>query len=98
MDLVNILLWCLFGLVAGAVAQIIMPGKDPGQSWSPMGFVITACIGILGAVVGGWLGSKLFNLDVTAGFNLQSFLVAVAGALVLLVGYRLLVPGHRATA
>jgi uncharacterized membrane protein YeaQ/YmgE (transglycosylase-associated protein family) len=96
-NIVNILLWCLFGLVAGAAAQLIMPGRDPGQSWSPMGFIITAAIGILGAVLGGWLGSKLFNWDVT-GFNLQSFLVAIAGALLLLVAYRLVVPGHRATA
>ena len=80
--LVNILLWCVFGLVAGAVAKFIMPGKDPG------GMIVTILLGIAGAVVGGLAGSKLFDWDVT-GFNLPSFGIAVAGALVLLVLYRL---------
>ena len=86
--LLNILLWCLFGLVAGMVAQLIMPGKDPGQSLSLRGFIITTLLGILGAVVGGYVSSQLFGWDVS-GFNLASFGVAVAGALLLLILYRL---------
>ncbi|MDY3547853.1 GlsB/YeaQ/YmgE family stress response membrane protein [Riemerella anatipestifer] len=76
----GILSWLLFGLIAGAIAKAIHPGKDPG------GWLVTIVIGILGSMVGGWLGSMLFNIDVT-GFNLKSFLVAVGGALILLVLY-----------
>ncbi|MEJ8589790.1 GlsB/YeaQ/YmgE family stress response membrane protein [Riemerella anatipestifer] len=76
----GILSWLLFGLIAGAIAKAIHPGKDPG------GWLMTIVIGILGSVVGGWLGSMLFNVDVT-GFNLKSFFVAVGGALILLALY-----------
>jgi uncharacterized membrane protein YeaQ/YmgE (transglycosylase-associated protein family) len=91
---VNILLWALFGLIAGAVAQFIMPGKDPGQSADPKGFLITILIGIAGAMVGGFVSSRLFGWDVT-GFNLPSFVVAIGGALVLLLLYRLVASGKR---
>jgi uncharacterized membrane protein YeaQ/YmgE (transglycosylase-associated protein family) len=95
--LVNILLWCLFGLIAGAVAQVIMPGRDPGQSADPKGFLITILLGIAGAVVGGYVSSQLFNWDVT-GFNLPSFGIAIAGALLMLFLYRLLTPTRRRAA
>jgi uncharacterized membrane protein YeaQ/YmgE (transglycosylase-associated protein family) len=87
--LVNVLVWCLFGLLAGLLAQWIMPGKDPGQRPGLLGWAITILLGIAGAVVGGWIASQLFNLDVS-GFNLPSFGIAVAGALLLLVLYRLI--------
>src|SRR5262249_16985608 len=80
--LMNILLWCLFGLIAGAAAKFIMPGKDPG------GIIVTILLGIAGAVGGGFASSKLRNWDVT-GFNLPSFGIAVAGALLVLFLYRL---------
>jgi uncharacterized membrane protein YeaQ/YmgE (transglycosylase-associated protein family) len=85
----NFILWCLFGLVAGAIAQFLMPGKDAGESASPAGLMITIVLGIVGAAIGGLVGSKLFNWDVT-GFNLPSLAVAIAGALLLLVLYRVL--------
>lgn len=87
--ILNFLLWCLFGLIAGAIAQFLMPGRDPGQAKSPVGFAITTVLGIVGAAVGGFLGSRLFGWDVT-GFNVPSMAVAVCGALVLLVLYRVL--------
>jgi uncharacterized membrane protein YeaQ/YmgE (transglycosylase-associated protein family) len=80
--LMNILCWGLFGLVAGAAAKFIMPGKQPG------GIIVTSLIGIAGAVVGGWLSSHLFHWDVS-GFSLESFAVAVGGSILLLVLYRL---------
>ena len=86
--IVNILLWCLFGLIAGAVAQFLMPGKGPGESGGPKGLLITILLGIAGAVVGGFVSSNLFGWDVT-GFNLPSFGIAVAGALLVLIVYRL---------
>jgi uncharacterized membrane protein YeaQ/YmgE (transglycosylase-associated protein family) len=92
--LLNILLWCLFGLIAGAIAQFIMPGRDPGQSADVKGFAVTTILGIIGAVLGGWLSHALFGWDLT-GFNLQSFAIAIGGALLLLLLYRLLMGGPR---
>src|SRR5262245_4259988 len=88
--LVNVLLWCLFGLIAGAIAQFLMPGKDPGGSGNLKGMAITIVIGIIGAAIGGALCQPLFGWDVS-GFNVQSIVVAVIGALVLLILYRLIV-------
>jgi uncharacterized membrane protein YeaQ/YmgE (transglycosylase-associated protein family) len=91
---VNIVLWCLFGLIAGAVAQYIKPGRDPGQTADARGFLITTVLGIVGAVIGGYLSSALFGWDVT-GFNLPSFVIAILGALLLLFLYQLIVPTRR---
>ena len=77
----NIISWVLLGLVAGAVAKKIMPGKDPG------GIVVTILIGIAGAVVGGFL-VQLLGWGPASGFNLYSILVAIGGAVLLLWGYR----------
>lgn len=77
----GILLWILFGLIAGAIAKVLMPGEDPG------GFLVTILIGIVGAVLGGWLGSLIFGVGIS-GFNLPSFLVAIGGAILLLIIYR----------
>ena len=79
----GILTWIVFGLIAGALAKLIMPGNDPG------GIIVTILIGIVGAVVGGFIGTQLGFGGVT-GFNLGSFVVAIIGALVLLLGFRLL--------
>lgn len=78
----GILSWIVFGLLAGIIAKVIMPGKDPG------GFIITILLGIAGAVVGGFIGSFL-GFGEVSGFNLGSFGVAVVGAIVLLVLYRM---------
>ncbi|GAL58255.1 MULTISPECIES: GlsB/YeaQ/YmgE family stress response membrane protein [Enterobacteriaceae] len=79
----GIIAWIIFGLIAGIIAKFIMPGRDGG------GFIITVILGIVGAVVGGWLAT-MFGVggDVT-GFNLPSFLVAVVGAIVVLAIYRM---------
>lgn len=78
----GILAWIVFGLIAGAIAKLLMPGKDPG------GFIVTILIGIVGAIIGGFIGSALGFGEVT-GFDLRSFFVAVIGAIVLLIGYRM---------
>ncbi len=80
----GILLWILFGLIAGAIAKLLMPGEDPG------GFIVTILIGIVGALLGGWLGSLILGVGVS-GFNLSSFLIAIAGAVLLLIIYRAMV-------
>jgi uncharacterized membrane protein YeaQ/YmgE (transglycosylase-associated protein family) len=75
--------WVVFGLLAGFLAKFLMPGKQGG------GFILTTILGILGACLGGYVGTRLGWGDVT-GFNLPSFGLAVGGALSLLVGLRIL--------
>lgn len=79
----GIVSWIVFGLIAGVVAKLIMPGKDPG------GLIITSLIGIAGAMVGGFISTSLGYGDVS-GFDLRSLGIAIGGALVLLFGYRTL--------
>ena len=76
------IVWIIFGLIAGAIAKLIMPGKDPG------GFIVTIIIGILGAVVGGFIGNAL-GFGSVNGFNIGSFIIAILGAIVLLILYRI---------
>lgn len=78
----GIIAWIIFGLIAGIVAKFLMPGKDPG------GFFITIILGIVGALVGGFIASAL-GLGSVDGFNLGSFVIAVAGAILLLWIYRM---------
>jgi uncharacterized membrane protein YeaQ/YmgE (transglycosylase-associated protein family) len=78
----GVLAWILLGLIAGALAKWIMPGKDPG------GIIVTILIGIAGAMLGGYVGTTL-GIGSVSGLNIQSFLIAIAGALVLLFLYRL---------
>jgi uncharacterized membrane protein YeaQ/YmgE (transglycosylase-associated protein family) len=77
----GILSWIVMGLIAGVLAKFIMPGKDPG------GIIITILIGIAGAFLGGFIGS-LVGLGAVSGFNVGSFLLAIGGAVLLLIIYR----------
>ncbi|MDQ6926197.1 MAG: GlsB/YeaQ/YmgE family stress response membrane protein [Candidatus Eremiobacteraeota bacterium] len=79
----GILAWIILGLIAGAIAKAIMPGRDPG------GFIVTALIGIVGAVIGGFLGNLIFGISGVSGVNLYSILIAVVGSILLLWIYRL---------
>jgi uncharacterized membrane protein YeaQ/YmgE (transglycosylase-associated protein family) len=79
----GIIAWVVFGLIAGALAKLIMPGRDPG------GIIVTILIGIAGAVVGGFVGTQL-GLGSVTGFNFGSFVIAVCGSILLLFVYRLL--------
>ena len=74
-------MWIVFGLVAGALARWIMPGKQPG------GWVVSIILGIVGAVVGGWIDT-LLGFGAVTGFDLRSLLVAVGGAVVVLFIHR----------
>ena len=76
----GILSWIVMGLIVGLLAKFIMPVKDPG------GIIITILIGIAGAFVGGFIGS-LLGLGAVTGFNIGSFLLAIGGAVLLLVLY-----------
>jgi uncharacterized membrane protein YeaQ/YmgE (transglycosylase-associated protein family) len=72
--------WILFGLVVGVIAKLLMPGRDPG------GFIITILLGIVGAVLGGWIGRALglYAPDQPAGL-----FMALLGAMILLGIYRM---------
>src|SRR6184192_2254842 len=80
----GIIAWIALGLIAGVLAKLIMPGRDPG------GIIVTILIGIAGAIVGGFLFS-LFGGGGVSGLNIGSIIVAVIGALVLLFLYRMFV-------
>jgi uncharacterized membrane protein YeaQ/YmgE (transglycosylase-associated protein family) len=76
--------WIVVGLIAGILAKWVMPGPDPG------GIVVTALIGIVGALIGGWVLAWL-GLGGSAGsLSLESILTATLGAIILLAIYRLL--------
>jgi uncharacterized membrane protein YeaQ/YmgE (transglycosylase-associated protein family) len=81
--IMGILSWILFGLIAGLIAKAIMPGPDFG------GLVVTTLLGIVGAVVGGFLGTSL-GFGTADRFDVRSLAVAVVGGVVVLIVYRLL--------
>jgi uncharacterized membrane protein YeaQ/YmgE (transglycosylase-associated protein family) len=78
----GILSWIVLGLIAGALAKMLMPGKDGG------GWIITMALGIAGAFVGGFVGSALGLGGGTDGVNLGSIITATAGAFILLFVYK----------
>jgi len=79
----GIIIWILLGLVAGVLAKFIMPGRDPG------GVIGTILIGIAGALVGGLISTKL-GYGAVDGFDLRSIVIAVLGAILLLIIFRML--------
>jgi uncharacterized membrane protein YeaQ/YmgE (transglycosylase-associated protein family) len=79
----GVISWIIFGLIAGALAKLLLPGDDPG------GIIVTILIGIAGALIGGFIGTALGFGEVT-GFNFGSFVIAIVGAIVLLLIYRMI--------
>jgi uncharacterized membrane protein YeaQ/YmgE (transglycosylase-associated protein family) len=75
----GILTWILFGLLAGAVARIVVPGRHA------IGCLATIAVGVVGALLGGLLGSAALGHHVRLRFDLGPFLLAVAGSVVLLL-------------
>jgi uncharacterized membrane protein YeaQ/YmgE (transglycosylase-associated protein family) len=82
----GIISWIFLGLIAGALAKFLVPGKDPG------GFIVTILIGIVGAILGGFLGSFI-GLGKVESFDFGGIIIATLGAIILLVLYRLLRKG-----
>jgi len=82
--------WIVLGLLAGAIAKLIMPGDDPG------GIIVTMLIGIAGALVGGFIASALDIGDLDEFFDVGTWLIAIGGSLLLLFVYRMMV-GNRHT-
>jgi uncharacterized membrane protein YeaQ/YmgE (transglycosylase-associated protein family) len=80
----GILGWIVLGLLAGAIAKAILPGDDPG------GIIITMVIGIVGALLGGFLAQALLDRDtVDTFFDISTWLTAIVGSIILLLLYRL---------
>jgi uncharacterized membrane protein YeaQ/YmgE (transglycosylase-associated protein family) len=81
----GIIAWIVLGLVAGLIANMLIPGRRQ------QGLIITCLIGVAGALLGGWLATKLFHIHSLQGFfNLSTWLTAIVGAAILLLAYHLI--------
>lgn len=78
----SIIVWILFGIIAGMIAKWVSPGKSPG------GLFGTMLVGIFGALLGGFLATQLLGLSDISGFNFYSFVIAVIGSILFLFIYR----------
>lgn len=82
----GIIAFIILGLLAGAIAKALMPGDDPG------GWIITAVIGVVGALLGGFLAALLFNAHpLDEFFDISTWLTAIIGSIILLAIYRVVV-------
>jgi uncharacterized membrane protein YeaQ/YmgE (transglycosylase-associated protein family) len=88
-ELMGVIAWIIFGLIAGVIAKLLMPGRDPG------GCIITILLGIVGAFVGGFIFEQLTGRPDVMRFDFGSLVVAVIGAIIVLLIYRL-IAGRRA--
>jgi uncharacterized membrane protein YeaQ/YmgE (transglycosylase-associated protein family) len=80
----GIIAWIVLGLVAGLIANALIPGRRQ------QGLILTCIIGIVGALLGGWLATQLFHIHTLHGFfNLDTWLTAIIGAAILLLIYHL---------
>lgn len=77
----GIIAFIILGLIAGAIARLILPGKQPG------GWLATLVLGVIGAILGGWLGSLLFDRGLEEFWSIQTWLLAIAGSIVVLLIY-----------
>jgi uncharacterized membrane protein YeaQ/YmgE (transglycosylase-associated protein family) len=82
---VSILAWIVVGLIAGVLAKMLMPGRDPG------GIILTILLGIAGAVVGGFVAVALDISNGVDDFDIGTIVLAVLGAMLILFAYRLVV-------
>jgi uncharacterized membrane protein YeaQ/YmgE (transglycosylase-associated protein family) len=82
----GIIAWIVLGLVAGLLANMLIPGKRS------QGLILTCVIGIVGALLGGWVATKIFHLHhaLNGFFNLSTWITAIVGAAVLLLAYHLI--------
>ncbi|PJJ71023.1 putative membrane protein YeaQ/YmgE (transglycosylase-associated protein family) [Diaminobutyricimonas aerilata] len=81
--------WIVLGLLAGAIAKAILPGRQGG------GWLITLLLGIVGALLGGFIGSALFQVDLGGFFDLRTWLLAIGGSLIVLLIYGLVTKNRR---
>ncbi len=81
--------WIVLGLIAGAIAKAVLPGRQRG------GWLITLLLGIVGALVGGFLGSTLFNVGLGSFFEIRTWLLAIGGSLIVLLIWGFATKGGR---
>ncbi|MDC4232563.1 GlsB/YeaQ/YmgE family stress response membrane protein [Actinomyces sp. B33] len=77
----GILAYLILGLIAGAIAKLIMPGEQGG------GWFVTMILGVVGAILGGWLGNMIFNVGLENFWSIQTWVVAIIGSLIVLLIY-----------
>jgi uncharacterized membrane protein YeaQ/YmgE (transglycosylase-associated protein family) len=85
----GILGWIVLGLIAGAIAKLILPGRQGG------GWIITIILGIVGAIIGGFIGNAIFGIELGTFFDLRTWLLAIGGAILVLLIYGLVTRGSR---
>lgn len=88
----GILGWIVLGLIAGAIAKLILPGRQGG------GWIVTLLLGVVGALVGGFIGSAIFGIGLENFWSLQTWIVAILGSILVLLIYGLVTRGTRARA
>jgi len=79
----GIIAWIVLGLIVGAIAKMIMPGRDGG------GIILTIVLGVVGAFVGGIIGKYVFHTALGGFFNLRTWLLAILGSIIVLGIYHL---------
>jgi uncharacterized membrane protein YeaQ/YmgE (transglycosylase-associated protein family) len=77
----GILAFLILGLIAGAIAKAVLPGRQGG------GWIITLVVGVVGAILGGWIGSLIFGGGLADFFDLRTWLLAILGAVIVLLIY-----------
>ena len=84
----GILGWIVLGLVAGAIAKLILPGRQGG------GWIVTLLLGVVGALLGGFIGSAVFGVGLEGFFDLSTWLLAIGGSILVLLIYGLITRGR----
>ena len=79
MSIMGFIAYLILGLIAGAIAKAILPGKQGG------GIFATLIIGVIGAMLGGWLGGAIFGAEMNEFFSLSTWLCAIGGSLIVLI-------------
>lgn len=77
----SFLAFLLLGLICGAIAKLIIPGRQAG------GWFLTLILGVIGALLGGWLGGLLFHISYNGFFSIQSWIIAIVGSIIVLLIY-----------
>ena len=85
----GIIAWIVLGLIAGAIAKAILPGNQGG------GWIVTLILGVVGALLGGFIGSTLFGIGLEGFFSIETWLLAIGGAILVLLIYGLVTRGSR---
>ncbi|TXN31992.1 MULTISPECIES: GlsB/YeaQ/YmgE family stress response membrane protein [Lacisediminihabitans] len=81
--------WIILGLLAGAIAKAILPGRQGG------GWILTLLLGVVGALLGGWIGSAIFGVGINSFFSLSTWLLAILGSIVVLLIFGLITRNSR---